>query len=196
MTRPSIALLMLLAWHPAAHAQSWVKLCEKTTTTVSGYENRIVCLTHHERLDDTGKLLVSAALREIDGHEKRSFMILVPLGALLEPGLRVTIVPQGLWEKVQKNNEMPDAANLKELRLKYTLCHASGCVAEVEATPDLIADLKDSGRLVVRPAAIDTYPIPLMGFADALAGQPLPNRELPQQRRRCDQGNWPGCTDR
>jgi invasion protein IalB len=183
---------MLLAWHPVAHAQSWVKLCEKTTTTVSGYEDRILCLTYHQHLDGTGKPVYSAALREIEGHEKRTFMISVPLGALLEPGLRATILPKDLWEKVQ-NYETPDAANLKEIRLKYTICYAAGCVAEVEATPELITDLKENGGLMVRPAAIGTYPVPLKGFADALAG---PNRELPPQRRRCDQGNWPGCRDR
>src|SRR5262249_21272315 len=146
--------------------------CEKTTTTISGYENRIVCLTHHQRFNDNGKLLVSAALREIEGHGTRSFMILVPLGTLLEPGLRVTIVPKGVWETVQKSNERRDTGNLKELSLKYTLCHAAGCVAELEATPELITDLKDSGGHMVRPAAVDTYPIPLKGFADALLGQP------------------------
>jgi|SRR5262245_30916022 len=195
MTRPFIVLLMLLAWHPAAHAQNWVKWCEKTTTTVSGYEDRIICLTYQEHRDDTGKLVYSAALREIDGQEERTlriFMILVPLGALLEPGLRATIFPKDLWGKVE-NNETPDAASLQELTLKYTICRADGCVAEVEATPELITHLEDSGGLMVRPAAMGTYPIPLKGFAAALAG---PRRELPQQRRRCDQGNWPGCRDR
>jgi len=121
-------------------------------------------------------------------------MILVPLGTLLEPGLRVTIVPKGVWETVQKSNERRDTGNLKELSLKYTLCHAAGCVAEVEATPELMGDLKDSGGLLIHPAT-DTYFIPLKGFADALVGQPR-NRDLPQQRRRCDEGNWPGCMDR
>jgi len=197
MTRPFITLFILLVWLPAAHAQNWLKLCEKATTTVSGYEDRKVCLTYHNHLDDTGKLVYSAALREvlarnIEGHETRTLMILVPLGALLEPGLRASIFPKGLWEKVE-NNETPDAANLKEIALKYTLCRADGCVAEAEAKPELITDLKDGGGLMVRPAAIGTYPIPLKGFADALAG---PHRELPQQLKRCDQGNWPGCKDR
>jgi invasion protein IalB len=186
---------MLLAWHPAAHAQNWMKLCEKTTTTVSGYEDRILCLTYHEHRDDTGKLVYSAALREIEGHEERTmrtFMILVPLGALLEPGLRATIFPKDLWENVQ-NFETPDAGNLKDLTLKYTICRADGCVAEIEATPELITDLQDGGGLMVRPAAIGTYAIPLKGFDAALAG---PRRDLPQQRRRCDQGYWPGCKDR
>jgi invasion protein IalB len=187
---------MLLAWHPAAHGQSWAKLCEKTATTVSGYEGQIVCLTFQELLDDTGKLVVSAALQEIEGHEKRSFMILVPFGVLLDAGLRVTFFPKDLWAKFQENSERPDAANLKELTLKYTLCHAAGCVAEVEATPELIADLKDSGGLMVCPAAFDTYLIPLKGFADALMGQPLRNHKPHHQRMRCDEGNWPGCKDR
>jgi hypothetical protein len=40
-------------------------------------------------------------------------MLLVPLGTLLEPGSRVTIVPQDLWEKFQRHNEWPDVANRK-----------------------------------------------------------------------------------
>jgi invasion protein IalB len=192
MTRPFIALLILLTSHPAAHAENWVKLCERATTTVRSYEDRTVCLTYHQHVDDTGKLVYSAALREIEGHEKRTFMILVPLGALIEPGLRATIFPKDLWEKVQ-NFETPDAGNLKDLTVKYAICRADGCVAEVEATPELITDLQDGGGLMVRLAAIGTYAIPLKGFAAALAG---PRRELPQQRRRCDQGYWPGCKDR
>jgi hypothetical protein len=44
-----------------------------------------VCLTHHERLDEKGNVLVSAALRQIEGRDKQHFMVMVPLGKLTVP---------------------------------------------------------------------------------------------------------------
>jgi hypothetical protein len=40
-----IRQLMLTLLPLIAHAQSWMKLCEKATATISGYEGRTVCLT-------------------------------------------------------------------------------------------------------------------------------------------------------
>ena len=72
---------------------AWVKLCEKATAQVKGKDGKDekkdlnICLTHHERLDgNTGMVLVSAALRQIDGQDKQHFMVMVPLGMLIQPG--------------------------------------------------------------------------------------------------------------
>src|SRR5262245_29430463 len=64
---------------PAGGQQSaWVKLCEKataTTKTKDGKEEKKdlnICLTHHERLDgNTGMIMVSAALRQVDNQDKQ-----------------------------------------------------------------------------------------------------------------------------
>jgi invasion protein IalB len=197
MARPIIALLMLTLLSAAAQPQSaWVKLCETQAATVKnkeggGAEKGLnVCLTHHEHLDDTGKVLFSAAFRQVEGQEKQAFMVMVPLGVLLAPGLRATILPKEIWQKVQRNEKIEerDEAKLKRFKFHYTLCHAAGCTAETEATPELIADLKVNGGLMVYAAGVSAaYPIPLAGFAEALAGEPV------QQPMRCDQRNWPGC---
>jgi len=118
---------------------AWVKLCEKATAQVKGKDGKDekkdlnICLTHHERLDgNTGMVLVSAALRQIDGQDKQHFMVMVPLGMLIQPGMRATVFPKNLWEKVQKNEklEKTEEAKLKGLQLSYTLCHAAGCTAD------------------------------------------------------------------
>ena len=154
-----------------------MKLCEKATAVAKNKEGKEekkdlnICLVHHERIDgNSGMVLVSAALRQIDGQDKQHFMVMVPLGMLLQPGMRATVFPKNLWEKVQKNEkiEKADEAKLKGLALQYTLCHMAGCTAEMEATPELLADLKGNGGLMVfaisaagTPVA---FPVPLAGF--------------------------------
>ena len=58
----------------AAPKSAWVKLCEKAPIVKKGpdgkdvKEEKSLCLTHHERLDgNTGMVLVSAAIREVEG---------------------------------------------------------------------------------------------------------------------------------
>jgi invasion protein IalB len=171
-------------------------LCEKATAQVKDKDGKEekkdlnICLTHHERLDgNSGMVLVSAALRQIDGQEKQHFMVMVPLGMLLQPGMRATIFPKNLWDKVQKNEKIEKAeeSKLKGLQLSYTLCHIAGCTAELEATPDLLTDLKGSGGLMVfaisaagSPVA---FPVPLMGFETALTGQAVDTQKYGEARK-------------
>ena len=140
---------------PAAAQSAWVKLCEKATAVSKDKDGKEekkelnICLTHHERLDgNTGMVLVSAAVRQVEGQDKQHFMVMVPLGMLLQPGMRASIYPKDLWEKAQKNEKI-DETKLKGIKLGYTLCHPAGCTAEIEATPELINDLKTDGGLVV-----------------------------------------------
>lgn len=172
---------------------AWVKLCEKATAVTKdkdGKEDKKdlnICLTHHERLDgNTGMILVSAALRQIDANDKQHFMIMVPLGMMLQPGMRATIFPKDMWEKVQKNEQVDDS-KLKAVRLTYTLCHPAGCTAEIETTPEFINDLKTNGGLLV--FAINAvgqpvvFPVPLQGFVQANAGGPVDAKTYSEARR-------------
>ncbi len=136
-----------------------------------------ICLIHHERIDgNSGMVLVSAALRQIDGQDKQHFMVMVPLGMLLQPGLRATVFPKNLWDKVQKNEKIEKAeeAKLKGLALGYTLCHMAGCTAEMEATPELLNDLKGNGGLMVFAISASgtpvAFPVPLGGFRSGAGG--------------------------
>jgi invasion protein IalB len=185
------------AQQPASTPQSaWVKLCEKATAvgkTKEGKEEKkdiSICLTHHERLDgNSGMVLVSAAVRQIEGQEKQAFMVMVPLGMLLQPGMRATLFPKDMWAKVQKNEkiEKADESKMKGLQLNYTLCHAAGCTAETEATAELLNDLKGSGGLMVfaigAAGAPVAFPVPLDGFAQALAGQPVDTLKYSEARK-------------
>jgi invasion protein IalB len=185
---------------PAAQspgAQSaWVKLCEQASGVTKDKDGKElkkdvnICLTHHERLDgNTGMVLVSAAIRHIEGQDKQHFMVMVPLGMLIQAGMRATIYPKDLWEKAQKNEkiEKADEAKLKGAKLAYTLCHPAGCTAEIETTPELIADLKTGGGVLV--FAIDAsgravgFPVPLTGFEQAYSGAPVDNKQYSEARK-------------
>jgi invasion protein IalB len=178
---------------PGQPQSAWVKLCEKATATQKTKDGKDekkdlnICLTHHERLDgNSGMVLVSAAVRQVEGQDKQAFMVMVPLGMMLQPGMRATLYPKDLWEKAQKNEKV-DEAKLKALSLAYTLCHPAGCTAETEATPDLLNDLKKGGGLMVfainaagAPAA---FPVPLVGFEQSYAGPPVDSQKYSEARR-------------
>ena len=179
---------------PGGAAQSaWVKLCEKATATQKtkdGKEEKKdlnICLTHHERLDgNSGMVLVSAAVRQVEGQDKQAFMVMVPLGMMLQPGMRATLYPKDMWDKAQKNEKV-DESKLKPLSLAYTLCHPAGCTAEMESTPELLNDLKKGGGLMVfainaagAPAA---FPVPLVGFEQSYAGAPVDPKKYSEARR-------------
>lgn len=178
----------------AANAQgqsAWVKLCEKAalkkpTEGGAAPETKDVCLTHHERLDgNTGMVIVSAAIRDVEGSDQKSLMVMVPLGMALPPGLRAAVYTVDQWKKAQ-NKEKIDEKSLKPMQLKYSLCHPAGCTAEMKADPQLIQDMKAGGGLMV--LAINAagqpvgFPVPLTGFTKAYEGEPVDNKLYARER--------------
>jgi invasion protein IalB len=177
----------------AGQQSAWVKLCEKVKATTKDKEGKDqtrdmnICLTHHERLDgNSGMVLVSAALRQVEGQDKQHFMVMVPLGMMLQPGMRAAVYPKEMWEKIQKNEKVDDS-KVKQLTLAYTLCHPAGCTAEVESTPDLLSELKTGGGLMIFAINVGgapiAFPIPLNGFDVAFAGPPVDAQKYSDARR-------------
>lgn len=150
---------------------AWVKLCEKAPSLQEEGKELDVCLTHHERIDgNSGRVLVSAAIREVEGQDQKSLMVMVPLGMAL---------PAGVQAKIDGG---------EPIKLKYTLCHVGGCTAETEATDEMVEKFKSGEKLVV--AAINMagkpigFPVPLSGFTDAYAGEPVDNEKYRQARQK------------
>jgi invasion protein IalB len=175
-----------------ANKSAWVKLCEKAPFNTKDKDGKDVknekniCLTHHERLDgNTGMVMVSAAIREIEGNDKKSMMVMVPLGMALPPGLRAAVYTKEQWAQAAKNEKI-DEKTLKPLSLKYSLCHAAGCTAEVEATAEIIEQMKTGGGIMViamnAGAQPIGFPVPLDGFVEAYAGKPVDNKEYAKAR--------------
>lgn len=164
---------------------AWVKLCEKAPFVRRDKDNKEVkeeksiCLTHHERLDgNTGMVIVSAALRKIEGQDKDHLMVMVPLGMAIAPGLKAAVYSKDLWDKVAKNEKV-DEKLLKPMDLKFTICHPAGCTAEIEAAPALVEEMKNGGGIMVlainAAAQPIAFPVPLNGFTQAHSGAAVDN---------------------
>lgn len=198
--KPAAAAKPAVAPAPAAAApaadgakqSAWVKLCEQAVQKnkdKDGKETEIkknICLTHHERLDgNTGMVIVSAALREIEGNDKKQFMIMVPLGMAIPPGLKAAVYTKDMWDKAAKNEKV-DEALLKPVDLKFSLCHPAGCTAEVEATKEMVDTMKTGGGIMVLALNAGAqpigFPVPLDGFPEAYGGKPVNNEEYAKAR--------------
>jgi len=173
---------------------AWVKLCEKASLNRRGKdgkevkEEKNICLTHHERLDgNTGAVLVSAAIREVDGSNKKSLMIMVPLGMAIPPGIRAAVYSKDQWAKAAKNEKI-DEKTLKPVELRFSLCHAAGCTAETVATKEILDQMKTGGGIMViamnAAAKPVGFPVPLAGFTEAHKGKPVDNKEYAEARGR------------
>ena len=181
---------------PAADGKSqsaWVKLCEKGSVMAKDKdgkdkkEDHTICLTHHERIDSqSGIVLVSAAIRQVDEGKNPLLMVMVPLGMAIPPGIQVGVYSKDLWDKIQKGEKVDDS-KLVPIKMGYILCHSAGCTGEIDATPEMLNDFKTNGGIIVyavsgsgQPVA---FPIPLTGFDTSLAGPAADHQEYSKQRR-------------
>lgn len=175
-----------------ASKSAWVKLCEKAAFAKKDKDGKDVkdekniCLTHHERLDgNTGMVLVSAAIRQVEGSDKQHLMVMVPIGMAIPAGVRAAVYSKEQWEKAAKNEKIDEKA-LKPIELKYSLCHPAGCTAETEATADIVNQMKGGAGLMVlamnAAAQPIGFPVPLDGFGDAFTGKPVDNAEYAKAR--------------
>jgi invasion protein IalB len=176
-----------------APQSAWVKLCEKAPIVLRDKEGkptreqRNICLTHHERLDgNTGLVLVSAALRQVEGEDKQHLMIMVPLGMAIGPGLRATIYNAEQWDKIQRNEKFDDS-KLEPIKFTYSLCHPAGCTAEIEASKAIIDGFRAGAGIMVlainAQGQVVAFPVPLVGFKEALDGQPIDNQKYSEARK-------------
>lgn len=174
-------------------APAWVKLCEKGNFVAKDKdgkeknEEHSICLTHHERIDaQSGIVLVSAAIRQVDEGKNPLLMVMLPLGMAIPPGMQVGVYSKDMWDKIQKNEKVDDS-KLTPIKVPFILCHSAGCTGEIDATAEIMESFKSSGGIIVyavsgtgQPVA---FPIPLVGFDTAIAGKPADNQEYAKQRR-------------
>lgn len=155
---------------PSGPEIKWLKFCEFSVTKKTDNSKAKVCLVHYEqRAADTGTVLVSAAIRQIEGIEKERFIVMVPLGVAIPPGLKV---------RVDKGDP---------IAMRYTLCHPQGCTAEGDATKDFVTKLKKGNKLYI--AAINAFgrgfalPVSLKGFTKTYGGPPMEGKKVEEIRK-------------
>ena len=158
---------------PAADAQQpqliyspWTKFCLK------GQEANAqqVCFTGKDGRIESGMPVVAAVLIEPEGDTKKVLRVTLPLGMQLPQGTRV-IVDQG-----------------QPMNAPYIICFTNGCMADYEASAELIGKLKKGQGLVVQGINSQGQPIslvlPLSDFGKAYDGPPTDPKVFEEQQKK------------
>jgi len=185
---------------PAANAAAakkksqWVKLCDKIKVRPKGAkkdappEEKQLCSTMFEAIEsNTGQLIVSVGLQQMEGAPKEVLAVMVPLGVIIPGGVKLAVYNKDQWAKAAKNEKI-GLKDLKTADLRFAHCLPVGCTAETQATPELIKLLKENAGLAVLAIWANgnqfTVPVPLNGFSEALTGKPIDKKEYQANRKK------------
>jgi len=158
---------------PAAEAQQpqliyspWTKFCLKGQETNA----QQVCFTGKDGRIESGMPVIAAVLIEPEGDSKKVLRVTLPLGMQLPQGTRV-IVDQG-----------------QPMNAPYIICFTNGCMADYEASAELIGKLKKGQGLVVQGINSQGQPIslvlPLTDFGKAYDGPPTDPKVFEEQQKK------------
>jgi len=129
-------------------AYPWIKICQKDG------EGKSVCLVAKELRSANGELIASVAMRDTEGEPKKTLLIAVPPGVLIQPGMRV-MIDKGKPEEV-----------------KYRICFPNACYGDIELSDQMTNDLKKGNVLIVTALNLQQkpsgYPFRLDTFKTAL----------------------------
>ena len=144
----------------AGAESSWVKVC--TTDEKTG--NKQVCLIRHEGLDPkTGAILISVAVRTIEGEDKKHLLVNVPTAYSL-------VMPAGVQIKIDEG---------EPVQLQYAVCFPTSCQVQMELSKEIVDKMRKGKQMVV--AALNAqqktmaFPLPLSGFSKTFDGPPVDN---------------------
>ena len=148
----------------ATKSSQWVKLCDKITISADtagsntdaakdakegaeapAGEEKQLCSTTFEAIEsNTGQLLASVRLEEVEGAPKRALAVTVPLGVVIPAGVMLAVYNADQWARAVKN-ETVELKELKTVGLRFSHCQPLGCTAEAEATEE-VSDLWEATR--------------------------------------------------
>jgi invasion protein IalB len=144
----------------------WTKFCLKGQEANA----KQVCFTGKDGRVESGMPVVAAVLIEPDGEPKKVLRVTLPLGMSIQPGTRVIV-----------DNGQPMTG-------PYVICFANGCMADYEASGELIGKLKKGQGLVIQGINGSNQPIslvvPLSDFAKAYDGPPTDPKVFEEQQKK------------
>ena len=149
----------------------WAKFCGKGNDPGA----KEVCFTGKDARTEAGQPVVAAALIEPEGEPKKLFRVTLPSPLQLQYGTRII---------VDKDPPISGA---------FFTCFANGCMADYEATPELVGKLKKGQMLQIQAinlaAAAITFPLPLAdnsgnSFQKANEGPPTDPKVFEEQQKK------------
>lgn len=144
----------------------WTKFCLKGQEANA----KQVCFTGKDGRLESGMPVVAAVLIEPEGEPRKILRVTLPLGMSIQPGTRV-IIDQG-----------------QPMTGPYVICFNNGCMADYEASNELINNLKKGKGLHVQAIngggqAISLM-LPLTDFAKAYDGPPTDPKVFEEQQKK------------
>lgn len=174
----------------------WVKLCDKikiNPTAEKGKEaaapeEKQLCSTMFEAIEsNTGQIIVSVGLQQMEGAPKEVLAVMVPLGVVIPSGVKLAVYNAEQWKKAAAN-ETVELKQLKTTDLRFAHCLPVGCTAETVATKEIVDSLSKGAGLAVLALWANgnqfTVPVPLTGFDAAMKGKPVDNAEYQMNRKK------------
>jgi invasion protein IalB len=144
----------------------WTKICNKDPQA----GNKEICLTAQDIRAETGQFLASVAVREVEGDPKKQFIIAVPPGMQLQPGMRVVI---------DQNQPMP---------ARYTICFPNACYGDMDVDKGFVDGMKKGQALTVQTinqvGRTVNFTLVLKDFAKSYDGAPVDPKVLEAQRQK------------
>ena len=165
--QPGAAPSATEAAQPPLIFSPWTKFC------VKGQEGNAqqVCVTGKDGRIESGILAIAAALIEPEAADaKKILRVTLPLGMLLPQGTRV-IIDQG-----------------QPMNAPYVFCFTNGCVADYEASVELVGKMKKGQGLMVQgvnsQGQLFSLGLPLTDFAKAYDGPPTDPKVFEDQQKK------------
>ena len=146
----------------------WTKFCLKGQNNDPNAKQ--VCFTGKDARIELGMPVVAAVLIEPEGEPKKLLRVTLPLGMQLVHGTRVI---------VDQNQPMT---------APYVICFTNGCMADYDASGDLVTKMKKGQGLVIQAINSTGQPIslvlPLADFAKAYDGPPTDPKVFEEQQKK------------
>ena len=143
----------------------WTKFCLKGQEANA----KQVCFTGKDGRVESGMPVVAAVLIEPENDPKKVLRVTLPLGMSIQPGTRVIV-----------DNGQPMTG-------PYVICFNNGCMADYEASGELIGKLKKGQGLVIQgingAGQAISLVVPLTDFAKAYDGPPTDPKKFEEQQK-------------
>jgi invasion protein IalB len=143
----------------------WLKQCNKGQEAGA----KMVCITGRGSFADSGIGLVSAVLIEPEG-DKKVLRVTVPEPVALAPGARIVV-----------DQDQP-------ISTPFFTCFRNGCMAEIDASPELVTRMKGAQTLFVQAVALTnqvvSLPLPLAEFKKVNEGPAADAKTVDDQQKK------------
>jgi invasion protein IalB len=143
----------------------WTKVCSKDPQA-----NKEICLVSQDLRADTGQFLASVAVREVQGEPVKQFIVAIPPGMQLQPGLRVV---------VDQQTPMP---------ARYSICFPNACYGDMDIDADFVGKMKKGQALTVQTinqiGRTVNFTLALKDFAKSYDGPSIDPKVVEEQRQK------------